>query len=179
MKMASLFKDFITTYNRTYETEEGEDPARGPNQIRPSPLWPLGVGRGRTGEGVHPFRNSEVPKFLPSCPGLGGYLRDLTHYHLIFLVRNHGPPSFWGEWDGTKDRFSPLEAPGMMAFPVTSCLGALWGPFGFCHHPSLAPKVYQPSSLITCRSAPHPSLLQALSFLSLQSLLLPREPSAS
>lgn len=134
MKMASLFKDFITTYNRTYETEEGEDPARGPNQIRPSPLWPLGVGRGRTGEGVHPFRNSEVPKFLPSCPGLGGYLRDLTHSHLIFLVRNHGPPSFWGEWDGTKDRFSPLEAPGMMAFPVTSCLGALWGPFGFCLH---------------------------------------------
>ena len=25
MKMASIFKDFVTTYNRTYDSQEGED----------------------------------------------------------------------------------------------------------------------------------------------------------
>lgn len=25
--MASIFKEFVTTYNRTYESKEGEDPA--------------------------------------------------------------------------------------------------------------------------------------------------------
>lgn len=61
MRMASLFKYFITTYNRTYETEEGEDPAWGvrvPNRSGLPPLWHLGVGRERTGEVVHPFKDS-------------------------------------------------------------------------------------------------------------------------
>lgn len=27
MQVASIFKEFVITYNRTYETKEGEDPA--------------------------------------------------------------------------------------------------------------------------------------------------------
>lgn len=60
MKMASLFKQFVTTYNRTYESEEGESPAWAvpvPIISGLSPMWHLGVGRGRTEEVVHPFKD--------------------------------------------------------------------------------------------------------------------------
>lgn len=53
MKMASIFKDFVTTYNRTYDSKEGEALAlAGRVPIRSGPLPRLGTlvlekGKGR------------------------------------------------------------------------------------------------------------------------------------
>lgn len=60
MQVASIFKEFVTTYNRTYETKEGEDPAWAvPVPIRAFPLLvTLVLGRGRTEETVHPFKDA-------------------------------------------------------------------------------------------------------------------------
>lgn len=62
MKMASIFKHFVTTYNRTYETKEGEDPALAvPVLIRSGPSLQLGtlvLGRERTQKAVPPFKDS-------------------------------------------------------------------------------------------------------------------------
>lgn len=81
MEMVSLFKHFITTYNRTYETEEGEDPAWAvtvPSRSGLPPAWHLCVGRGRTEEVVHPFKEPSVPKLLLNLPGLGSHRKDLA-----------------------------------------------------------------------------------------------------
>lgn len=44
MKMASIFKDFVTTYNRTYDSQEGEDLAlAGCVLIRSGPPLQLGT----------------------------------------------------------------------------------------------------------------------------------------
>lgn len=54
MKMASIFKEFVTTYNRTYDTKEGEDPALAvavPVRSGPSPqLGTMVLERGRAQE---------------------------------------------------------------------------------------------------------------------------------
>lgn len=60
MKMVSIFKDFVTTYNRTYETTEGEDLALAvPVPIRSGPSPQLGTlvwEKGRAQGAVHPFK---------------------------------------------------------------------------------------------------------------------------
>lgn len=44
MRMASIFKEFVTTYNRTYESKEGEDPDLAVSvPIRSGPSPPLGT----------------------------------------------------------------------------------------------------------------------------------------
>lgn len=72
MKMTSLFKNFVDTYNRTYETKEGEDLASQtpdligcscPCQIRAFPqLCAMTLGRG-TQEVVHLLRTLQSPEF--------------------------------------------------------------------------------------------------------------------
>lgn len=84
MRMASIFKEFVTTYNRTYESKEGEDPDLAVSvPIRSGPSPPLGtlvLERGR------PLLSSD-------------------------FLGQHGSSSFWIEWDGAKARFSLLVPP--------------------------------------------------------------------
>lgn len=60
MKMVSIFKDFVTTYNRTYKTKEGEESALViPVPIRSGPFLQLGtlvLGKRRTEDAVNPFK---------------------------------------------------------------------------------------------------------------------------
>lgn len=58
--MASIFKNFVTTYNRTYETKEGEDPALAvPVAVRSGPSPQLGtlvLGEGKDTRGRAPLQ---------------------------------------------------------------------------------------------------------------------------
>ena len=117
VKMASIFKEFVTTYNRTYGTQEGEDPALAvPVPIRsghsPPPTWYLGVGKGKDTRGSASLQRPLSPQVL-AHPSRTGQLPPVPgpFSHLIFLVRKHGPLSFWIEWNGAKTRFSLLVPP--------------------------------------------------------------------
>lgn len=75
MKIASIFKDFVLTYNRTYETEEGESWLR----VEAPTAWVGGEEEQRSFLGPHPSPTTS------SCPVLGQAATKRTHpfSHLI------------------------------------------------------------------------------------------------
>lgn len=169
MKMASIFKDFVTTYNRTYETTEGEDLALAvPVPIRsgPSPqTWHLGVGEGKGTRGSASFQGPLNPQLLAQPPRTWQPSQVPGPFsHMIFLVRNRRSSSSWVEWDGAKTRFSLLEDPwhgGLFPQPpVSGCplepISVLPSYLG-SHHPGLAPL-----SLAGLAPYPHPPQGSAL-----------------
>lgn len=78
MKIASLFKKFVATYNRTYESKEGKDSAVAVFVLVRLGSYPNEFGRGRTQEAVHPFKDASAPKFFSSPPGLVSHPKYLS-----------------------------------------------------------------------------------------------------
>lgn len=62
MKIASIFKDFVLTYNRTYETEEGESWLR----VGPPTAWVGGQEEQKEQRVLSRTTSASHHKFLPS-----------------------------------------------------------------------------------------------------------------